>query len=289
MRKPTRSTQNISSGAYFSSKDVEYADSDSDLGDEFDDNRMPDEDGEADNIPSDGDRNSEEDEDVPRWKMDLASRAQDSFQLHSRKSRRKDWMKLIYSSSLTPSQILRDETAADGDEDEADDDEFFKLQKSSALNDEQVDMTKEILKADELKQWEDEGMLDAIRSLFITGGHDGAEGEKDAVEDECGDPDGDFEDLEANITNVEAGPSQSSSNRKPESSPASALAAKKEALKRKFDEQYDDPESVKLDFYETQKDEISRQLQLNRAEFEGVDAESRALVEGYRPGSYIRI
>jgi ribosome biogenesis protein BMS1 len=60
-------------------------------------------------------------------------------------------------------------------------------------------------------------------------------------------------------------------------------------LKQKFDEQYDDPESSKLDFYDTQKEEISRQLQLNRAEFEGVDAESRALVEGYRPGSYVRI
>jgi ribosome biogenesis protein BMS1 len=294
MRNPLRSTRNVSLGADRSGQDVEYADSDSDLGDDFHDNRIPDEDGEEGDIPSDkgSDGGDEDEEDTPRWKSNLASRAHDSFQLHSRKIRRKDWMKLIYSSSLTPSQILRDETAANDEDDEAndDDEDFFKLQKGNILDDEQIDMTKEILTTDDLKAWEDEEMLDSIRGLFITGSHDTAEGDATAADDEYEDLEGgDFEDLEADTTNAEAGPSRPSLNVNPESSSASALAAKKEALKRKFDEQYDDPESSKLDFYETQKDEISRQLQLNRAEFEGVDTESRALVEGYRPGSYVRI
>ena len=294
VRNPLRSTRNVSLGADHSGKDVEYADSDSDLGDDFNDKPIPDEDDEEGDIPSDEDQddgdNDGDGDDAPRWKSDLTFRAHESFQLHSRRSRRKDWMKLIYSSSLTPTQILfQDEIVANNEDDEADDDDFFKLQKDSALEDEQVDMTKEILRADDLKAWEDEEMLDSIRDLFITGGHDGAEGEPPAA-DEYGDTEGgDFEDLEADTTNAKTSPSQPSSNINPESSSASALAAKKEALKRKFDEQYDDPESSKLDFYETQKDEISRQLQLNRAEFEGVDAESRALVEGYRPGSYVRI
>ena len=287
MRNPLRSARNISSGAYPSGEDIEYADSDSDLGNESDDNQIPHEDGEEDDIPSEEDWEDEEEE-APRWKMNLASRAQESS-LHSHKSRRKDWVKLIYSSSLTPSQILRDETTADEDEDEADEDDFFKAHKPNA-HDEQVDMTKEILKADGFKQWEDEETLNAIRNLFITGGRDDAEGDNLAIEGEYEDLEGgDFEDLEGNTTNVEAGPSQSSYNPHPESSRASALAAKKEALKRKFDEQYDDPESSRLDFYETQKDEISRQLHLNRAEFEGVDIESRALIEGYCPGSYVRV
>ena len=51
-------------------------------------------------------------------------------------------------------------------------------------------------------------------------------------------------------------PKPSSSD--PESAQAAALAAKKEALKRKFDEQYDDPESSKLDFYTEKKDEMAR-------------------------------
>ncbi|KIM88998.1 hypothetical protein PILCRDRAFT_84827 [Piloderma croceum F 1598] len=277
-----------------SGQDVEYADSDSDLGDDFHDNRIPDEDDEEDDIPSDegSDSGDEDEEDAPRWKLNLASQAHDSFQLHSRKNRQKDWMKLIYSSSLTPSQILQDEKAANHEDDEADDDDddFFKLQKGSILDDEHIDMTKDILTTDDLKAWGDEEMLDSIRGLFITGSHDAAEGEATAADDEHEDLEGgDFEDLEADTTNAEAEPSRPSLNGNPESSGASALAAKKEALKRKFDEQYDDPDSSKLDFYETQKDEISRQLQLNRAEFEGVDAESRALVEGYRPGSYVRI
>ena len=44
-----------------------------------------------------------------------------------------------------------------------------------------------------------------------------------------------------------------------------------------------------MDFYEEQKDQMARQLELNRAEFEGIDPEARALVEGYRPGTYVRI
>ena len=286
MRNPLRSTRNISLGVDRSGQDVEYADSDSDLGDDFHDSRIPDEDDEEGDIPSD-EGSDEDEEDVPRWKSNLASRAHDSFQLHSRKNRRKDWMKLIYSSSLTPSQILQDEKAANDEDDDDDDDDFFKLQKGSVLDDEQIDMTKEILTTDDLKVWEDEEILDSIRGLFITGNHDAVEGDADnEYEDLEG---GGFEDLEADTTNAEAGPSRPPLNTNPVSSGASALAAKKEALKRKFDEQYDDPESSKLDFYETQKDEISRQLQLNRAEFEDVDAESRALVEGYRPGSYVRI
>lgn len=96
----------------------------------------------------------------------------------------------------------------------------------------------------------------------------------------------DFVDLEA------SGDTEQKSGHTPEDpdvSRAAALASKKELLKKKFDEQYDDPESSKMDFYEEKKDEIARQLQRNRAEFEDIDAESRALVEGYRPGFYVRI
>ncbi|KAG8750230.1 Glycoside hydrolase 2 (Mannanase, beta-galactosidase) [Serendipita sp. 396] len=67
------------------------------------------------------------------------------------------------------------------------------------------------------------------------------------------------------------------------------LAAKKEALKRKFDQQYDDPEEAKMSFYDEKKEEFAQQLRMNRQEFEDVDQQTRALVEGYRPGSYVRV
>ena len=41
------------------------------------------------------------------------------------------------------------------------------------------------------------------------------------------------------------------------------LLAKKETLKRKFDAQYDDPESSHLDFYSEKKAEIAVQLALS--------------------------
>lgn len=286
MRNPLRSTRNIPSAPGMKGEDVEYADSDSDIGDEFHDNPVPGD--EEEDIHSDEDGGvGEEDEDAddtPRWKENLASHVKDAFQHQSCKGRRKDWMKLIYSTTLTAEQILRDDDAPVEADDE-DEDDFFKLQQDPAVDGEMLDMTKDVLRAEDLQQWEDEGMLESIRGLFITGG-DHASGTAPLADEAYEDEDGDFEDLE-NPGNAQAGPSRL--NPRSEPSSGDALAAKKEALKRKFDEQYDDPEASKLDFYETQKDEISRQLQLNRDEFEGVSAEERATVEGYQPGSYVRI
>lgn len=261
--------------------DIEYADSDSDLGGDSDDGgtRVP--------VDKDADIPSDEDEDeAPHWKANLAEKAQASFALHSRLGRQKDWMKLIYSSTLSPEQILRNDDTKDAGSDMDDDDGFFRVRKSDADKDEELDMTKEPITAEDLKEWEDDDMLESIRGLFITGGGQDEEGEGDAgYEDLEG---GEFEDLEGD--NSGEGPSQPKPPAQDsETSRAAALAAKKEALKRKFDEQYDDPESSKMDFYDEKKDEMARQLQLNRDEFEGVDAESRALVEGYRPGAYLRI
>lgn len=68
------------------------------------------------------------------------------------------------------------------------------------------------------------------------------------------------------------------------------IAKRKEQLRKKFEEEYDDSEDgPKMDFYEQKKQEIEQQLQMNRAEFENDDPVTRAMVEGYRPGSYVRI
>lgn len=290
MRKPLRSTRYISTASGMKGEDVEYAASDSDLGDELDSDRITDY-GEGINAIS-GDRDGGEDEEgeeiesasdqdghAPQWKENLASRAKDAFHLHSRRGCRKDWMKLIYSSALTAEQILGGGTTADPNDN--DDDDFFKVQKD-ATGEDLPDTTKDALREEDLKVWDDEDMLESIRRLFITGSHDPSHDGPSAHDFE--DVEGDFEDLEAS-GEPQVGPSQASFGM----TSAEALAAKKETLKRKFDEQYDDPEASGLDFYETQKEEISRQLILNRAEFEGVDAEARALVEGYKPGSYVRI
>jgi ribosome biogenesis protein BMS1 len=242
--------------------DVEYAESDDDLGDDIDHY-----------IPSDGDEDEDGDgewmtgsDEMPNWKRNLAKTAQISS---ARNGRRKDWTKLIYSTMLTAEDILcsgqQGELTVD---DEMDEDNFFQIKKrANAGGEESLDMGENDPGAEEVGQWEDEKMLESIRHLFVTGDDGGMMGESEEAEG-----DGDSDPEPPTSTNTEA-----------------ALAARKDALKRKFDQEYDDPESSKFDFYEEKKHEMARQLALNRAEFEGVDAESRVLVEGFRPGQYVRI
>ncbi|KAI0074040.1 DUF663-domain-containing protein [Panus rudis PR-1116 ss-1] len=277
-------------------KEVEYAESDSDFGDQDDDEddgdlpgcRVHFDDEDKVDIPSDEeDEEMSGGEEIPRWKANLSEKAKEAYDQHSRRKKRKDWISLIYSSSLTPEQIVsEDPSNAQGNSTDDADDDFFTVKSRSGVNadDEDKDMSKEPLNEEELKAWEDEELLDSIRNLFITGGSSQTQPSGDAdYEDLEG---GDFEDLEAAGGGEEGG---ANPEEDPEAAKAAALAAKKEALKRKFDEQYDDPESVKMDFYEEKKEEMAKQLELNRQEFEDVDEEARALVEGYRPGTYVRI
>ncbi|KAH6907699.1 GTP binding protein [Coprinopsis sp. MPI-PUGE-AT-0042] len=286
---------------------VEYADSDSDLGDgdegelvgpdgrrkkvQFPDDD-DDEDEEEEDIPSnDSDEDDHDDASIPKWKLKLEKNAQSSAS-SSRKARRKDWTKLIYTTTLSPEEILagKEEDDDEGEDEmqDGEEEDFFTFKNKHAKEvDDVADKTKDPLDMEELKKWEDEEVLDALRSMFITGGEDGeGEGDWKGADGEGGSEGEENEDASEN--DLDDAPEGSSSKTIAESR-AAALAAKKEALKRKFDEQYDDPDNPGVDFYTEKKDEIARQLALNKAEFEGIDAESRALVEGYRPGQYVRI
>ncbi|KAF8336781.1 hypothetical protein F5887DRAFT_1245706 [Amanita rubescens] len=299
-RIPTRSLPSASSKHQDA---IEYAESDSDLGDVDDEDDDPDQnkrfhfDGEDENvdIPSDlEDEADMDDDDAPRWKSNLAAKAQAS--LSSRRGKRKDWIKLIYNSDLTPEEILKndstEQTSPEEEERTDEDEDFFTLNKAkSRSDDEELDMSKEPFTKDQLSQWEDEEMLESIRHLFITGGDTTPGNDDNMPSVEHGDDDAD---VEEDSRSVDGGDNQvvkpNATNL--EETRAAALAAKKEALKRKFDEQYDDPESggPDTDFYTEKKEEIALQLSLNRAEFESItDKAARALVEGYRPGQYVRI
>ncbi len=103
------------------------------------------------------------------------------------------------------------------------------------------------------------------------------------------DGDGDFEDLEESAeTSVPV-----ESKEEPVltiEQEREANARRKEELSRKFNDKYEekenDPEET---FYEAQKAEMARQQQLNREEFENEDPETRAQIEGFRAGTYVRI
>lgn len=301
LRKSSRTSRFILSDSKQGGEDAAYADSDSELdlgGDHENRWHQDDQDvidlGDEVSDDEDGEGDSASDE-TPRWKSDLASKAFLNYHQQSGRRRKLDLTKLIYNSTFTPEQIARGDVTSDpkrlegqvSTQDDDDNEDFFIL-KSPAKPTELLllDQAKEPLNSQSLLDWNNDGVMDSFRQLFITGAPYGAGHDLDPADgiDEQGNG---FEDLEAQPSaashdNADANPT--------EEERAAALAAKKAELKRKFDEQYDDPdEGEKMDFYEEKKDELARQLQLNRAELEGVDEETRTLVEGHRSGSYVRI
>ncbi|KAI0755193.1 DUF663-domain-containing protein [Daedaleopsis nitida] len=301
-RTVRRSIQGLSSSGG-KRGEVDYADSDSDLGGEDDGEPGPSrryvrlDDDEAFDVASDEDVPEEDDADVPQWKKHLSERAKAAFEATSRTRKRRDWTKLIYNSTASPESILGiggSGVKSSSSAPDMDDDDFFTIESSTpAKVEEDLDRTKEPVYAEDLKEWEDDEMLDSIRNLFITGAPQPAEGMdsngepyEDMERDEgsqAGDDEGmGVEDEDGSDDDVDG---KASLNKD-----AAALAAKKAELKRKFDEQYDEPDATKTDFYTEAKEAMARQQQLNRAEFEGVlDPEARALLEGYRPGNYVRL
>lgn len=211
---------------------------------------------------------------------------------------RRDIMSLIYNSNLTPEEIVFGRAVSAAEDEEEDVDDMFTVSRKAPRSAQAAaDQVKQSVDIETIRQrWDDDEMLDSIAYMFITRpGADGVDGEDYEQEG------GDFEDLE-NEGEVEAEAEQAgddvpyigkggTSIQKAEESRAEALAAKKEALKRKFDEEYDDPdaEQEKMDFYDEQKAEMARQQQVNDAEFANVDAETRAQIEGHRAGSYVRL
>jgi ribosome biogenesis protein BMS1 len=233
-------------------------------------------------LPTDAD-DDEAEEEVPKWKSNMIDQAHATFKLAER-SKGKDWTRLIYSTALSPRQIVRGEPSSanpEKDEEHDDNNDFFTLKKTTDVDADSLDATKETYPFDQVAKWENE-MFDSIRDLFITGGNDASAPNGSEDHDATVGDDGADEDEKPDSDNDE-GTSREANSR------AASLAAKKEALKRKFDEQYDDPESSKQDFYTEAKEAISAQQALNRAEFTDVDAATRALVEGHQPGSYVRI
>jgi ribosome biogenesis protein BMS1 len=68
------------------------------------------------------------------------------------------------------------------------------------------------------------------------------------------------------------------------------LMAKKRKLKEAFDAEFDDEKTIgKKTYYDSLKDEVDQQAQLNRSEFASLDDDQRIKYEGFRPGLYVRI
>jgi len=237
---------------------------------------------EGNDLEDDSDDNVEEKEDEPKWKQNLSVKAQTSFD-NRLKKKTKDWTKLIYSSNLSPEQIINGSLGPVLEEDE---DELFQVARVYA---ESEDCFKPPIDRQALKKWQDDAMLDSIRHRFITGSLDangiGTEGGKE-YDSETGEG---FVDLEGEDEEDVEGAEKE--EQIVEDQGQEDLAKKKEQLKRKFDQQYDNESDSDAgeDFFTTTKKDMLRRLETTRAEFANETLENRAMLEGHHPGCYVRL
>ncbi|KAG0646365.1 Ribosome biogenesis bms1 [Hyphodiscus hymeniophilus] len=280
--------------------DIAFADSDSDLGSLSGD--------EPDDDDDDEDSSSDEEGGAARWKDNMLETAR---KLHNKKRsyRTTDLAKLLYDESLTPSEILQ-KWKGDVDEGEAvdlieadDEDAFFKTSGREKVDEQFEDRAIPILDYVTLEtKWSVEENVEALRKRFATAdlliektNDDGSEEEEDTDEDENDEGDGEFQDLEAE---EESKPDDIEAERKKN-------ARRKEELKLRFEEEDregfnndkanarreggEQEEFGEDDWYDAQKAQIQKQLNINKAEFEVLDESQRVNVEGFRAGMYAKI
>ncbi|KAF9319902.1 Glycoside hydrolase 2 (Mannanase, beta-galactosidase) [Podila horticola] len=290
-------------------EELAFAESDSDLGDLT------------------GEEDEDEDDDSGlRWKSDLMAKAESVF--HSRRrpnlmrliyGDRKYTPEQIVSGDIEegPLKLKEDGDKEDSDEgfgtgpgtggeDNDDDEDFLTLKKedSDTVVAQMIDSCKSTIEFTDLNVWDNPEVKETIRDRFITGSLDVPGTAAAGGDDE--EAFGDFEDLESG-EKVEGGDGDdedddedddeggSSKKKKPageksyEDMTRDEIAAKKEQLKKKFEAEYGDDDEDKKDFYDEIKGDMAKQQQINEAEFEDDDPTTRAMVEGFRPGTYVRI
>ncbi|KAJ3196166.1 Glycoside hydrolase 2 (Mannanase, beta-galactosidase) [Irineochytrium annulatum] len=230
---------------------------------------------------SDSDLDMGEADDSAQWKNDLAGKAQEAFASGRRPP---SLMKMIYE--VEEDDFTNYAAGGDGDGEEGGEDSLFKRRNgpvAKKLSLALLDTCKtEVIINDSGVFPEDDNWT---RSFFITAVANATGGDA-AVEP--ADVYGEFEDLENGVVN--RGDGAADGDGEPVDG-ETALAEKKESLKRKFDQIYDgdDEDGAKDNVYENSKEEQERQNRINRTEFENDDEDLRAQIEGRRAGTYLRI
>lgn len=280
-------------------------------------NKSDEEDDNLDFADSDSELDEEEDENVHteisgslRWKDTLFERAE----INAKKNKRINLQKLVYESTQSDVESSNESESESDSESEEEEDGLFKVIKSKdsskikkslkLLDTIKVEVNPKVLEKIEFSnkneqeldednddvsdngyETTDTDLYDPILlSRFVHIATAEAHTQKAGVNAD-GDEAvyGDFEDLE----NEESNDAEENDLSKEE------LAKRKEELKSKFDAVYDgeedNSEDPKLNQYDSFKLESAKQKEINAKEFEDIDDEARAKIEGYRPGTYLRI
>ncbi|KAL3439326.1 hypothetical protein BDV09DRAFT_157084 [Aspergillus tetrazonus] len=296
--------------------DIAFADSDSDLG-----SISSVEDQVLESDMEEDEDSDEEDDGTLRWKDNMLANAKS---LHSKrpKYRITDLSRTMYDESMTPAEVIRrwrgEEEKDKEPEAEDDEDTFFK--KTNVEQEEQAEYraVPEYDYEELERKWRDEEMIESLRKRFVTAklgdADDGEDEDVDDAFDEDDEGDGAFEDLETgevfNGIKDDDGEASGEDDEKdgPEDLEAERArnAKRKEELKLRFEEEdregfanskdnsrHDGAEPEEEfgedEWYDAQKAKMQKQADINRAEFEALDPNSRARAEGYRAGTYARI
>lgn len=296
-------------------ENLDFADSDSDIGSVSDDGLRNDLDDDGDELDDeDIDEDRDEDDGHLKWKSKMIENA---TRTHAKRATHRitDLSKLMYDLTLTPKQVISKWTGQNQDaeqEDDEDEDFFRKTNIEKAEDDEDRIVPRYNLEQLALK-WQDETNILALRSRFTrdveaTGanatkqaGSDDDDDEDDGdvdEEDDESEGDGEFVDLEANPENEAAAKTDLTLEEEREKN-----AKRKEELRLRFEEEDregfanpknatrgdDDEEFGEDDWYDAQKAMLQKQLDINKAEFGALDPYSRARAEGFKAGTYARI
>lgn len=249
----------------------------------------------------DDDINESEDEvtDELKWKSNLIEKAKEAF--IDRQQNNKNLMKIVYGvfdkRGISQQDDKKEEEQEDGSDGEAVGEIFRvvqeqqkqKLQERELQNlDESIFFSKE-----PSRDWLEEDNKVLLVNCFVTGKWKESEDAEELLKlDDMNDDEvyGDFEDLETGETH-KADDSQKTEETQEsgtnEVDDKKKLLEKKRKLKEQFDAEYDNGETKT--YYDELKQEVDRQAQLNKSEFEGMDDNVRVQLEGYRPGMYVRV
>ncbi|XP_042364323.1 ribosome biogenesis protein BMS1 homolog [Plectropomus leopardus] len=235
----------------------------------------------------------EEEQGALRWKEGLQQKASEAFLRQQEAA--PNLRKLVYGS------VVEAQDSEDEDEELGGLFRVSRPQKRKKSQENAADCSR--FNPDTSHNWDLEEMLNSIKDCFVTGKW---EEDQDAAtllkEDE--ELYGDFEDLETGeVHKGQTGQQDQAENSEKdedddEDEEESVMKVddeevqkkkrleKKQRLKERFNAEYDDGDAT---YFDDLKEEMQKQAELNRAEFEDVDDETRVQYEGFRPGMYVRV